>query len=457
MSFLFFFLFIQINIIQSNFVLKFRKFMSIKKEQTYSLDLEFVNQRIDNPYKTEIDLGDPSQRMPGFLKTDEFGFFLSNQGCPHSAFYFKGSKDFKYITPKEYFDEGEISNYQISDSIFLQKLNETEDSNETQYINTKIENYLLSVDNSMKGQQCFHVGTQISLKGEEKATSLIDVLNEKKHIKSYYYEFDIIDEDEMNLNIGLNLTEENKTNYKFIKPIRIEESAYFSNQKIGLKFDYISINNYNTSYNMETNAELDISLGCFIGNTDFHEYFKRYLKENDIYVEPKLFEYSYLVYFFEKDFKGFEKIKNFKLIFYHRELNFNFTLDYEDLVLEKRNGYYFMISFEKNSRHTWKLGFPFFNKYKFIFEHDSKLMGFYCPFGCSDSNSNKKIQENNFNIKKFFIILGIIIVAIIILIIGIFIGKKLFEVRKKRANELLDVYEYKEGENNQITDDLEKK
>lgn len=175
--------------------------MSIKKEQTYSLDLEFVNQRIDNPYKTEIDLGDPSQRMPGFLKTDEFGFFLSNQGCPHSAFYFKGSKDFKYITPKEYFDEGEISNYQISDSIFLQKLNETEDSNETQYINTKIENYLLSVDNSMKGQQCFHVGTQISLKG---GSSLLEQYGQKNSDSSAVQVFP----QDLHLNVaGMNITD----------------------------------------------------------------------------------------------------------------------------------------------------------------------------------------------------------------------------------------------------------
>ena len=89
------------------------------------------------------------------------------------------------------------------------------------------------------------------------------------------------------------------------------------------------------------------------------------------------------------------------------------------------------------------MGYPFFKKYKFIFDIDSKLIGFINPNGYPDDNKN--IQESNFNVKKFLLIIGIIFIAIIILIIGIFIGKKLYEVRKARANELLDEYEYKEN------------
>ena len=453
-----FLLFQVISLINSHFIIHFRRFMSIIKEQTYSLDLEYVNQRVDNPYKAEINLGDPSQRIPGFLKTDEFGFYLSNHECPHSTIYYKsGSSNFTYITPKEYFDEDHITNYQFSDALFLQTLNSSNVSdtfNLSDYIYTKIGDYILSSDNNMKGQQCFHIGTQVSLKGDEKLTNLVESLYEKGEIESHLFEFKILDDDEMCLVLGLELEEEEKKQYKFINSITIEDTAFFNYKKLGLKFNNINLNNYGTSYNTETNAEFDISLGCLLGSTDFNEYFKLFLKENNISVEPKLLEQEYYVYFFSKDFEKIDVIKNFTITFYNKDLNYNFTFDYDDLFLEKRNGYYFLIAFEKEFRSTWKIGFPFFKKYKFIFDQESKSVGFYCPDGCSDGSS--QIKESSFNYKKFFIILGIVFGAIIILIIGIFIGKTIFEVRKRRANELLEVYEYKDDENNQITDNQEK-
>ena len=455
MRLIFFFFFFQIiYIIQSNIVIQFTRLMSIIKEQTYSLDLEYVNQRIDNPFKTYIRLGDPPQYIPGFLKTDEFNFFLSNYECPQHAIYYRtGSKDFIYITPKEYFDDNDITDFQFYDSLFLDECNNCTNLSETNTI--KVLNYSLNVNNNMKGQQCFHIGSQLIYQDDKLGASLIDKLYEKEIIKSYLFEYKIINEDNIYLHLGLNLDEESKKNYKFIKSIHVYESIYYNNIIWGLKFDFISINNYATSYNKETNALFDINLGCFLGNSDFNEYFKNYLKDNDLYVEPKLFEQEYYVYFFAKNTKGFEKMKDFILSFYNKDLNYNFTLNYTDLFLEKENGYYFLVAFEKNYRSEWKLGFPFFDKYKFIFDHNSKSVGFFCPDGCSPLNGNNNIQQNNSNVKNILLIIGIILISSFILIIGIFIGKKLFEARKRRANELLDLYEYKGGDN-AINDNSEK-
>ena len=105
-----------------------------------------------------------------------------------------------------------------------------------------------------------------------------------------------------------------------------------------------------------------------------------------------------------------------------------------------------MVAFEKKFRSNWKFGFPFFDKYKFIFDHNSKTIGFFCPNGCSDLNGN--VKQNNTDLRYIFIVLGIIIAAIFLFIIGIFIGKKCFEERKRKANELLDLYEYKNDNKN---------
>ena len=180
----------------------------------------------------------------------------------------------------------------------------------------------------------------------------------------------------------------------------------------------------------------------------------------------------------------FNVIKNINLNFYHKELHFNFSFNCDDLILEKDNGYYFLIAFEYGFQSNWKFGFPFFKKYHFIFNHDSKIMGFYCPNRCSDNmednenynkskdniddnkndnnynnslelnnnNENKDIRNikgNKFNFKMIFIIfLGIIFAVIIILFFGICIGKKLFGVRKNKVNELLELYDYSSSNNN---------
>jgi len=436
MSIIFIFLLFQfLKIAESAIFIKFNRLMSIIKEETYSLDNQYVNQRIDNPYQTIIRIGDPSQYIPGFLKTDEHSFYLSNYNCPkYQSYHRTMSQDLKYITPKEYFDDGSINEYHFTDSLFFDQVFKP---------HLKIYDYPLIVDNNLVGPQCFHIGSQVLLNKEETGNNVIDVLFNKNYTESSLFEYNIINDDEMHLVFGLELSEEEKKKYKFINPITIYESEFYKNQKWGLTLDYININDYSKLFNNKFSAELDISVGCFLGNTEFHDYFKQYLKDNDIFVEPKICEQEYYIYFFNKDMKGFEKMKNFEIKFYNKEFNYNYTFNYEDLFLEKRNGYYLLIAFEKSFKANWKLGYPFFKKYKFIFDIDSKLIGFINPNGYPDDNKN--IQESNFNVKKFLLIIGIIFIAIIILIIGIFIGKKLYEVRKARANELLDEYEYKEN------------
>ena len=71
--------------------------------------------------------------------------------------------------------------------------------------------------------------------------------------------------------------------------------------------------------------------------------------------------------------------------------------------------------------------------------------------GFTNSNLNKNILSYDKNITDksksskiiFIIILGVVFAAVIILLFGIFIGKKIFSVRKVKVNELLELYDYK--------------
>ncbi len=69
----------------------------------------------------------------------------------------------------------------------------------------------------------------------------------------------------------------------------------------------------------------------------------------------------------------------------------------------------------------------------FIYDNDNKKIGFYVP-----QINNKKNEKNIFErifFNRFFIFCVLIIIAGVI---GVFIGKKIYQVRKKRANELQD-------------------
>ena len=446
--------------------------MPINRETKNMLLGEFISQRIKNTYVSEIYMGDPCQTIPGFLKTNEYGFILSNYECPHKVFYYKEkSKTFSYQTNKK-----DYNYFKINDSLFFYS-----SLYSTNY-DLQVKNYTIIADNDLRGPQCFHIGTQLLINQEEKNTNLIDELHKKKYIQSYYYEYKIYNEDEIYLIIGLEEDFQNNDKYAFIKPL-ITPYTYHINLKWGLIFQNLNLNNYSQPYNKETKVELDINCGCILGNSDFLQYFKKYLKENGISVEPKSYEKNYYVFFFEKNMTRFDIIKNIKLEFYHKELNYYFSFNYDDLILEKTNGFYFLIAFEYDFRSSWKFGFPFFKKYKFIFNHDSKIMGFYNPNGFVDNmmdnnkknnnffnktlERNKSLESNNDNNRNFrnnenksfkstfnfrlIIIVGIISLAVaIILFFGILIGKKMFGVRKTKVNELLEMYDYSAADKKEI-------
>ena len=90
----------------------------------------------------------------------------------------------------------------------------------------------------------------------------------------------------------------------------------------------------------------------------------------------------------------------------------------------------------------WKLGQIFLKKYQMIFDYDSKTIGFY------DKNDNNIEITNRYNNStntkkeniKSSIVKNIIqyLIFFIIILITFYLGMKIKESRKKRANELKD-------------------
>ena len=143
------------------------------------------------------------------------------------------------------------------------------------------------------------------------------------------------------------------------------------------------------------------------------------------------------------------------------------------------NGKYFFLVTE-NEDESWSIGYSLLKKYQFVFNQDSRTVGFYNPdipiekeietdSGIysddintdeeqknkdnekvkNDTNTEPGNQGKNDNIKKTGLSIEIVILiavlsGVVFLVIGIvvgkFISKKLKE--KKRANELDENYDY---------------
>jgi hypothetical protein len=226
----------------------------------------------------------------------------------------------------------------------------------------------------------------------------------------------------------------------------------------GLKWDIVfnriySNNKDLNSINKDITAELSINYDYIISPEEYFielilPFFNSYIeKKNCQFREIKKSVDIYEILYCNGNVFTIQDMKKFPtLYFYHREFNYTFELNYEDLFEEINNDIYFLVvkNIGNFNKDIWKLGKTFLNKYQFSFNQDSKMISFY-PYR---NNYNYKIDEderNNKKNKKFNLSYIWIVICIACLLFGIYIGTKIvIKNRKKRANELEDEYDYKD-------------
>ena len=234
----------------------------------------------------------------------------------------------------------------------------------------------------------------------------------------------------------------------------------------GLNFNKIFYENkINNTYNEilkknenSKNVILNPNFGVIIGSVNFKYFFEiNYLNKflnNKICYQPMLRitrnyeDKTYYYYYCKASYLEQMKKEYNLLIFEHKDFNYNFTLEFDDLYIRKNNYIYLRIIFDQYNS-NWVFGSPFFSKYSLFFDSDSKEIGFYSPninHNILGENYNNKNEENKNNYSVTKVILQIIL-GVILLVVGIYLGKKLFGLKRKlRANELEEKFEYNAGE-----------
>ena len=140
-----------------------------------------------------------------------------------------------------------------------------------------------------------------------------------------------------------------------------------------------------------------------------------------------------------------EKNKFPVLYLFSYSFNYTFELTSNDLFIEVNDDFLFLMFYDPWNPKLFLFGEKFMKKYNFIFRIDQKSIGFIQQINKEEKSDKEKKQEIIDNKNKFQIIWIIILSVLLVgIILGILIGKKIWDnKRKKRANELVDEdYEY---------------
>ena len=336
-------------------------------------------------------------------------------------------------------------------------------------------NFILSKDTDEEEINCLQIGLiEDQYKGTSfKGINLITQLKLRNYIKEYCWtmEFNIAkkynndyllkDPDELiNLkgNVIIGEFPHNYNSKNFYKSQYVKTYSEFSDAIIKWEFKFKKIYYKQSEKNEinigDINVELDPSKYLIFAPKEYFDsimnnYFQKYI-DKSICFNYDVEEFS-SIYCEKSDKFSINEIKTFPSIFFdHIDLQYTFELSYKELFVEKDNKYWFLMVSDQYRTTGWKFGNIFMSKYQLVFNLDSKEIGFYNPKLSKLPNESE--SNNDKSGGNSYLVLSIILIIILCLIligVGIYIKIKFYPniLKKKRANELDDDYEYVSDKN----------
>ena len=393
------------------------------------------------------------------LEIEKLSYFFSDKenDANISLFNVNNSKTFKNVSdqyPTYYFTH---DYFMGNDEIYLyNNLNVQDPSNEI-----KTNNLFFKVFNDKYEANCvrekcgLHLGIQMFQEGKTVCPNFNKVLKESKLINKYLFSIHYDSQKSGSLIYGAYPHEYYPDKYKeqqlitfytTVDPITITNFNIYPDQIIS-----VNPNKEESIVSTGTKVIFELYYGFFIGDGLYQDFIEKNffneLIERNICQKNENVPYGYYHIIkndvFSCNAENLEDIKKFpELKFYIKATNTSFVFGFDDLFLKIGNKYYFMVIFESHKNIYWILGYPFFKKYDIVFNEDSKTISYY---------TNNMPEENKGESIALKIVLIIFLALILItglIVLGYYIGKYKYFIRKRKANELTDDdYEYKEGGN----------
>ena len=418
-TFLFFtvsFILIELSM-QSYIVYPFRK--SKKEIKSYPEDL------IQNDLEVTIEIGTPPQEIDLNLRSKVYAFFVSSSdlNLPYTTYNEHKSKSFINLSKRLINFQGQefCQGYKIFESITINE--------------KPINNITLVLATNLSYNEPGALGLR-PIKSHESSGNLSFIYQMKKKANFDNYAFSIKYDDDNDekgeLIIGsyphLYDDKFKNKNFCFSRARNIGNSIDWV-----LEFDAIRYDN-KTMTGIATKSLLQIEFGLLLAPLNVKKQLndKFFNSVNNKCREEFYEKRNYTIIHCDKSID----IKNFKnIIFFLKDIYYEFVLTYQDLFIEKNNEYIFAIAFDHNvykSGAIWILGKPFMKKYQLVYDLDRKIIGMY-----RDNNKGDDGSINSYNtIIIYVVIISVLIIVVIALVIYIiFIFKK---QRKNKAFELDD-------------------
>ena len=469
-------------------VIVFPFIINTLKDEEYTASKLYEDYFLRDFYTTTNMGSSPSQNILTLISTEYHYFILSADVCGRkstnyiydlsiaktSGFYLEKATSYNNVSDLNNF----ITNYKnggvISDTFNFYNTTYLK-CQPLSYMSKDIDNNLIDSKTQIKtsrivleeyknDKKCAIIGLNRPYALTYTGISIIEELKRSSNIQSYDFTFIFFGKNEGQLIIGQlpheyeNDRTKNETNY-----IKINGNGEYTFPWV-LLFKEVFFENKNKEKKLiSINRNVLVpNIGFIIANDAYKElikenYFNDLIKDNICEIETINVNISdNRINFTKYDMISCNKktfTNNMKgnfptLNFSHIDYNYNFTLTDIEVFLEKGEKIYFLIIFPYNGNKDWYLGLPFIQKYQFVFNHDSKTIGFYNPDLIKGGKDDSSSTDSRSGFKYLRLIIEILVAAIFAGI-AFFVAKKIYEQRKKRANELADDdfdYNTKEGE-----------
>ena len=370
---------------------------------------------------SQIEIGYPKQKINIYLSSKDYEFYIE-ENLTNESYYNYNNSTFskKKSNEMEFFDSPYYSGFYMQDIFTFKNTNNSE---------IAINNFSFILSNNLIGKGYSTIGLNYYNPSDDYNINFLKQLKEKKVISNYTWNLKYLDNNNGIITFG---SFPHMYNNLFLKENLRFTSTSFNENNLdwNIFFDKIIFNNnkeqiiFKGSTICELNLERDLIKAPFEYKFIFIKYIFNQSKCEEINVNTNIF------YVCDK------KTKIYKLPsiqFKSRDLNFTFEMTYKDLFKEINGKLFFLIYFnklDKNQFKFWILGKPFIKKYQFIFEQEKRLVGFY------------QIIENPISYFKLQVTLICILSSIIIILWILVFRFFKYKIRKKRINEIDDIYDY---------------
>ena len=435
---------------------------------------DIISKELILSYFTEVEIGTSFQKIPLLVKPKIADYVITsiyqmkNPKRDYTSERFVYDLSPNFFQNHKYFNENSSSSFQVGKCDERSPIDETEKplaelvcySNETiLFYNNKdltekkiMKNFYMELVRNAKDNITGTIG--LNLNDMFNHVSILSILKKNKLIDNYFWFFDFEKWDSNKGKLFIGAMPHDIYGNKFSKDDYDSTpgggTEHYTHSYYEVEFDeiyYMNSNGKKEIIGENEKTELNVESNIVIGKHTFRSYLnsslidlikeqKCFYKPFKNYYEPIDNDYDYNFFYCINNKEIKEKLNIIvpDIFFYLKNSNKSFELKKEQILKENGDYIYIYIIF-CHQHNRWKLGKQITLKYQFVFNPDTKYVYFYKTLA-----NEEKEKENNY---LFLKILGGVVLGIILIALGIFIGKTIYGMRKKRANELKDdEYQY---------------